>query len=142
MSNSEKSDNQSHSEFWSTLPGILTGVAGIIGAMTALILGLKEVGLIGQDSTSVAVSPSTPASTIPSPTWEFMGFASTGEGVSVSVNSVNRLDGSVDFDYKVGDELISASADCDGNQWYTKDYGWYSPRSEATQKMMNFVCKS
>lgn len=133
MNNSERPN----SEFWSTLPGVLTGIAGVIGSITALILGLKEVGLISQDSTSApAVSSSSGY------TWEFMGFASTGEGVSINAGSIDKLGSSINFEYKIGDEIISAVADCNNNQWHIKDYGWYSPQSEATQKLLNFVCKS
>lgn len=189
MDNSEKPDSQSNSGFWSTLPGILTGISGVIAAITALILGLKEVGLIGQalipvptptptminptsiqpvptptpDSTEPIPTPTPdwtepiptptpststsgippsviPAAKIPQSAWEFMGFALTGEAISVNINSVNKSDSSLDFEYKIGDELISASADCKNNRWYAKGYEWYSPQSEATQKMLNFVC--
>lgn len=175
MSNSEKSDDQSNSGFWSSLTGVLTAIAGVIGAVTALLLGLKEVGLIGQNpapataptpTPTITASPVTPLPTpspvspapvaTPTPTisaspsvstpdppksiWEFMGVASTGEGISVNRNSIDKSASSVDFEYKIGDELISASADCKSNRWYAEGYGWYSPQSEATQKMLNFVC--
>jgi GUN4-like len=45
--NNDKSDSQRSGGFWTTLPGILTGIAGVIGAITALVLGLKEAGVIG-----------------------------------------------------------------------------------------------
>lgn len=35
------------SSFWTTLPGILTGIAGLVGAMSALLIALKEANLIG-----------------------------------------------------------------------------------------------
>ena len=48
MSNENNSSNKNG--FWSTLPGILTGVAGIISAVAALIVGLNQAGLINKPS--------------------------------------------------------------------------------------------
>jgi hypothetical protein len=56
MDNNGKSDGQRSGGFWTTLPGILTGIAGVIGSITALILGLKEVGVF-----SGPISPPTPS---------------------------------------------------------------------------------
>jgi hypothetical protein len=36
--------------------------------------------------------------------------------------------------------MIRARTDCEGNRWYTPEYGWYVPQSEATQRMLNYVC--
>ncbi len=58
--------------FWSSLPGILTGIGGIIVATTGLITALYSTGVIGKDTTSnsnavppvsLAAAPS-PASTV------------------------------------------------------------------------------
>ena len=84
----------------------------------------------------IFVEPSTPSTA-----WEFMGTASSGEAVSVDVNSIRPLGDSVDFDYKIGNEIIVASADCFQNRWYAEQNGWYSPQSNATQSMQNFVCQ-
>lgn len=106
-------------------------------------------------STSTSTSPSTPVlapalppapspaveTTTPSLSWEFMGTASSGESVSVNANSIRPSGDSIDFEYRIGDELIVANADCSGNRWYAEKYGWYSPQSEATQSMLNFVCQ-
>ncbi|MEL7039868.1 MAG: hypothetical protein AAFO04_30370, partial [Cyanobacteria bacterium J06592_8] len=82
MENNDQSQSASEnsSSFWTTLPGILTGITGVIGAVTALILGLQEVGLIGQNSTPTST---TQPSSQSNERWEFMGSASTGEIVSV-----------------------------------------------------------
>ncbi|MEM9948368.1 MAG: protein kinase [Cyanobacteria bacterium P01_D01_bin.36] len=95
--------------------------------------------------------PALPSSTIPpepvlSPApsqfdWRFMGTASSGESVSVNANSIILEGDLLSFEYKIGEELILASADCFENQWYTELYGWYSPQSRATQEMLNFVCQ-
>ncbi len=93
----------------------------------------------------VTPSPTTDApvadSDISELPWKFVGTASSGESVSVNTNSILPSGNSVDFEYKIGDELIVASADCRENRWYTENYGWYSPQSEATQSMLNFVCQ-
>jgi hypothetical protein len=70
-----------------------------------------------------------------------MGAASTGESVSVDTNSINKANETIRFNYKIGNDLIAANADCNNNRWYADGYGWYSPQSQATQKMLNYVCK-
>jgi hypothetical protein len=95
------------------------------------------------------VSP--PTQTDPSPVperWKFMGVSTkTREEIYVDNSSIDRSDGKIHFTYKIGNDLITASADCDTNRWYAKnkntgeDYGWTSPQSQATQSMMNHVCK-
>ena len=130
MDNNDKSASQSIGGFWTTLPGVLTGIAGVIGAITALILGLKEAGIIGQSpspspTSSVNVNtptsflvpstalPATPLPTFSSPSqsnprWEFMGSAVTGETVSVDSSSINMSGGTVNFTYKIGNDKITA----------------------------------
>ncbi|MEO0885336.1 MAG: protein kinase [Cyanobacteria bacterium J06634_6] len=75
------------------------------------------------------------------PVWEFMGNAATGEALSVNVSSIRPSGSGIDFEYSIGNEIILASADCITNRWYADAYGWYSPQSNATQSMMNFVCQ-
>ena len=71
MDNNDKSDGQTSGGFWTTLPGILTGIAGVIGAITALILGLKEAGLIGAKDPPISPTNSpTPTSISPTPSPE------------------------------------------------------------------------
>jgi hypothetical protein len=57
--------------FWSSLPGILTGIGGVIVATTGLITALYSTGVIGKDanSNSNAVPPvSLAAAPSPAPT--------------------------------------------------------------------------
>ena len=70
-----------------------------------------------------------------------MGTASSGEQVAVNENSIRIAGEFIDFEYRIGDDRIAASADCFDNQWYAEQYGWYSPQSQATQSMLNFVCQ-
>jgi len=168
MGNNDGSSNQTSSGFWTTLPGVLTGLAGVIGAITALIVGLKEAGLIGQNTTpssspspsvtstpspapvssdnqpSPTPEPSQPVSSAPSPAnprWEMMGSTAQGEGVYVDSSTIKKSGETINFVYKIGNDLVTASADCNANRWYATGYGWYSPQSKATQDMVNYVCK-
>ncbi len=70
-----------------------------------------------------------------------MGTASTGERVYVDTASIEKLAGTADFTYKIGNELVDAHADCQGNRWYANKYGWNSPKSSATQEMLGYVCR-
>jgi hypothetical protein len=95
-------------------------------------------------------SPPPQTSPLPVPErWKFMGVSTkTGEEVYVDNSSIDKASGTIRFTYKIGNDLITASADCDANRWYAKnkntgeDYGWTSPQSQTTQSMMNYVCKS
>ncbi|MEM1170353.1 MAG: hypothetical protein AAGJ08_15060 [Cyanobacteria bacterium P01_H01_bin.35] len=74
-----------------------------------------------------------------------MGYAFTGESVIVtSISSSFYGDFNVyrDFTYKIGEEKIEATAICagGGNKWKAKGYGEYEAKSEATLKMVRFVC--
>jgi len=103
-----------------------------------------------QPVTPVTPSPST--QTVPSPVterWKFMGVSTkTWEEIYVDNSSINKSSSTIYFTYKIGNDLITASADCDANRWDAKnkntgeEYGWKSPQSPATQSMMNYVCKS
>lgn len=42
-------DNGKKSSFWSSLPGIMTALAGLIGAVAGLLTVLYTIGVIGQD---------------------------------------------------------------------------------------------
>ena len=49
------SDNaEKKQSWWLTLPGLLTAMTGFIGAITALIIGLNQVGLFGSFHLAVA----------------------------------------------------------------------------------------
>ena len=64
------SDNaEKKQSWWLTLPGLLTAMTGFIGAITALIIGLNQVGLFGWHvSPTTTSAPTTPVtSTGPQP---------------------------------------------------------------------------
>lgn len=46
--------------FWGTLPGILTGVAGLITAIGGLLIVLNQVGFLGSGPPERAVTPTSP----------------------------------------------------------------------------------
>jgi hypothetical protein len=69
-----------------------------------------------------------------------MGVSSTGESILVNRYSIANTNRGRDFTYQIGNESITATADCTGNRWYADGYGWYSPQSRATQAMVDFVC--
>ncbi len=46
--------------WWTTMPGILTGIAGLITALTGLIVALNQLGVLGSDD---APAPPTVAAT-------------------------------------------------------------------------------
>ncbi|NEQ36725.1 MAG: hypothetical protein F6K40_10730 [Okeania sp. SIO3I5] len=76
---------------------------------------------------------------------EFMGYASTGESVivtSISGSFYGNFSEYRNFTYKIGEEQIEATAICagGGNKWRAKGYGEYEAQSEATLKMVRFVC--
>ena len=89
MDNNDKAISQKRGGFWTTLPGVLTGVAGVIGAITALIVGLSEAGLIGSTS---GLSPSPPSSP-PSPPNSPPPAAKVDQFVGRWVNQNRNTDG-------------------------------------------------
>ena len=86
----------------------------------------------------------TIATTIPAKAnnWVYMGSASTGESIYVSGDGLYWDDG-VRFIYRIGNEVIYAKALCESNQWYAEVYNsYYTPQSQATQNMLNYVCSA
>ncbi|MDY6937626.1 MAG: hypothetical protein SWY16_08155 [Cyanobacteriota bacterium] len=77
--------------------------------------------------------------------WVYMGEASTGESVYVDRDSIAKGQGSqnyvVSFTYSLNEEEFIALGNCSSNTWYVEGYGTYSPQSEATQNMMDYVCE-
>lgn len=64
---------ESKPPFWSSLPGIFTGIGGVLVALTGLITALYSTGVIGSKASSNAVPPVNTAVTLasvpsPSPT--------------------------------------------------------------------------
>lgn len=74
--------------------------------------------------------------------WVNMGTAATGERIWLDRYSVQGSQRGVDFRYKIGNEIINATANCSRNQWYAEGYGTLSPQSRATQAMLNYVCNA
>lgn len=89
---------------------------------------------------SALATPTVKPSSLPTESWQRLGMAVTGEEVAVDSGSIQKSGRNLNFIYKIGDEVISANADCSGNRWFANGYGWQSPKSEATIKMLNYVC--
>jgi hypothetical protein len=47
--------------FWATLPGILTGIAAVIGAIVGLLTILNQIGIFATKPPAVSQSPSPPS---------------------------------------------------------------------------------
>jgi hypothetical protein len=93
---------------------------------------------IPSSSFNVAIQPTQPTQ----PTWKFFGKASTGESIFVESSSIKKSGENVDFNYRIGSERLTASAECGRSQWYVEKYGkWYSPSSQSTQDMLDYVCR-
>ena len=94
----------------------------------------------------VATVAATTLTTVPvlaqSSAWAYMGQASSGESIYVNRHSiVYQEQNQVDFVYKVDDEVIAGTAYCQENRWYASESGTFSPSSQATQSMINYVCE-
>lgn len=72
--------------------------------------------------------------------WIDMGRSSSGESILVDSDSIRSQPEGIDFRYRIGNETIDATANCHANKWYADGYGLYSPQSQATQSMINYVC--
>jgi hypothetical protein len=71
----------------------------------------------------ITVSPSPSSNVATQPTWKFIGNASTGESVFLESSSIGR-------------------AECSSSRWYVSKYDqWYSPSSQTTQDMLDYICK-
>ena len=65
--------------WWLTLPGILTASAGVITAITGLLLGLNQAGLLGDDDSAATPTSATaaPVTSATSTSAQFRGFILT-----------------------------------------------------------------
>ena len=116
--------------------GVLGTVLMAGGAWAGNFFGIRTWLQTPASNTSKAISPPSGSG------WEFMGTAVTGESVSVSNQSIVSTGTNVKFQYRIGNEVIDATADCTKNQWLARGYArWYTPTSQATQAMMNYVCR-
>jgi hypothetical protein len=68
--------------FFSTLPGIITGIAGLVTAIAGLILALHQIGVIGlgtsKDSKPTPIEDKKPGPEVPKETtdgWAIIGYA-------------------------------------------------------------------
>ena len=55
------SDAEKPKSWWQTLPGIITGLAAVITAVTGLIVAIQQTGWLGTRTTPAVSSPSAPA---------------------------------------------------------------------------------
>lgn len=119
--------------WWTTLPGILTGIAGLITAIAALIGSLHLIGVVGDDdssmpdahessgviTTSTAPSPTEPADLVtegadptgvpPAPVWK--GSLNQGTLTMKSGDTAILKDSAVGVAAPGGDFLLSQSSD-------------------------------
>lgn len=73
--------------------------------------------------------------------WVAMGKAVTGENIYVDKDSISQGREGMRFIYEIADETLQAAANCETNTWYVLEYDQtYSPESEATAKMIDYVC--
>jgi len=139
---------------WSVTVAIVTVVGGVLALAAMNKLPTEMFGVRWSNPSLSVQSPITPSpiletkptnssspNELQQPLWKFMGKASTGESVYVDSSSVKKTTDSINFTYKIGNELVDARADCSGNRWYASKYGWSSPSSQATQEMLSYVCK-
>ena len=72
------------------------------------------------------------------------GTAVGGQRVRVDLSTIRQISnrGEIEFVYYLGDEKISSIANCTEGTWVTlPEMATQSPRSAATQNMMNRVCR-
>src|SRR5689334_1763098 len=71
----------------------------------------------------------------------YAGTASTGQPVQVDVDSISRVgQRRVNFVYYLGEERVSAQANCESRSWKTfPENERHYPQSRATERMLNFV---
>ncbi|OUC11811.1 MAG: hypothetical protein B0A82_26580 [Alkalinema sp. CACIAM 70d] len=84
--------------------------------------------------------------------WEYQGTASTGEKVSLNLDSIEIVQRSLGmeghpgyfFTYQIGRDRVNAMTPCNGQFQVADSNGRYGdlmePQSKATQKMIDRVC--
>lgn len=74
----------------------------------------------------------------------FAGNAVGGQEINLDTCSISRASHrSVDFVYYLGSEKIVSQANCDSRTWITfPERQVNRPQSQATQRMLNFVCNA
>ncbi|OIP71939.1 MAG: hypothetical protein AUK48_11720 [Oscillatoriales cyanobacterium CG2_30_44_21] len=74
----------------------------------------------------------------------FAGKAAGGQEINLDTCSISRASyRSIDFIYYLGNEKVVSQANCDNGTWTTFPEGQVNrPQSQATQRMLSFVCNS
>lgn len=74
----------------------------------------------------------------------YAGQASNGQSITIDLDSVKKVsDRSANFVYYLGNEKISAQANCETGNWTTfPEKKVNRPQSKATQTMVNAVCRN
>lgn len=94
---------QKKTGFWTTLPGILTGIAALVTAITGLTMGLLQHGILGSDRAAAAPpkqgepsarAPAATAAAAPAPTSD-AASAPTASPARQAAVIVTLKDGSV-----------------------------------------------
>ncbi len=70
-------------KFWSSIPGVVTGVAGVVGAVVGLITVLITLGVIGGSNSSPTVTTLAPSGSSGAPSDSGSGTSGSG-GATVS----------------------------------------------------------
>jgi hypothetical protein len=103
-----------------------------------------SIGLIALTTTSVLAQDAT---------WEYQGRASTGEKVSLNLDSIQVVALSLRsenppsywFTYQIGNDRLTALTTCDGRFQVSEDgdtFGEFmTPQSGATRNMLDRVCR-
>lgn len=89
MNSDEKPNGANKGNFWTTVPGILTGLTGLIVAVTGLITALNQTGVLNLTSSS----PPTPSPSVsPSPSLSPSPISSPTPSAAIPVSPPNSHD--------------------------------------------------
>jgi hypothetical protein len=106
-------------------------------------VALLSIGLVGLNATNAMAQDTT---------WEYQGRASTGEKVSLNLDSIQVVAMSLRsenppsywFTYQIGNDRLTALTTCDGRFQVAEDgvFGdFMTPQSGATRNMLDRVCR-
>jgi hypothetical protein len=107
-------------------------------------VSLLSIALVALTTTSVLAQDAT---------WEYQGRASTGEKVSLNLDSIQVVAMSLRsenppsywFTYQIGNDRLTALTPCDGRFQVSQDgvFGEFmTPQSGATRNMLDRVCRA
>jgi hypothetical protein len=109
---------------------------------------LKRIVVLSVAASLLSASPSWAGAD----NWEYQGKASTGEGLTVNLDSVTVVMRSMGmegppsyfFTYKIGYDEVHAFTSCNGKYWTSTDGDTFKnlvkPNSPATRNMLDRVC--